>query len=230
VTVAPVLPYPSLAPMTRSLTQSSTITSPPSSMKSLPISSPFSATKSAGAFFSSIGRKASVRKDKEKQPLPPGRTLLRKTGTPPQPKPIQLPLTSTPHIIGGPRAIPGRSHSIVAHPAARPEEPQKRGDPKRRSTVSGRRPSLFPPPPNRFMPPPKNFNSQNTHHLSMPHSSHNQAQIPDAQFEAQLDKLVDLLPTADRNVLSGYLRRSGQDILAVGRYLEDEKNGTIMYH
>ena len=53
--------------------------------------------------------------------------------------------------------------------------------------------------------------------------------LPDAQFNVQLDKLVHLLPHADRNVLSGYLRRSGQDILAVGKYLEDEKNGTIMY-
>jgi hypothetical protein len=41
---------------------------------------------------------------------------------------------------------------------------------------------------------------------------------------------VDLLPHADRNVLAGYLRGAGQDIIAIGRYLEDEKNGTIVYH
>ena len=70
----------------------------------------------------------------------------------------------------------------------------------------------------------------------MPPPSHKQGQITgqtvlsDAQFELQLDKLGDLLPQADRNVLAGYLRRSGQDILAVGKYLEDERNGTIMYH
>lgn len=63
----------------------------------------------------------------------------------------------------------------------------------------------------------------------MPPSSHKQGQTPDAQFNAQLDKLVHLLPHADRNVLGGYLRRSGQDILAVGKYLEDERNGTIVY-
>ncbi|KAF9644408.1 hypothetical protein BDM02DRAFT_3102996 [Thelephora ganbajun] len=70
----------------------------------------------------------------------------------------------------------------------------------------------------------------------MPPPLHKQGQspgqivLPDAQFDVQLDKLVHLLPHADRNVLAGYLRRSGQDILAVGRYLEDEKNGTIVYH
>ncbi|KAF9780289.1 hypothetical protein BJ322DRAFT_331530 [Thelephora terrestris] len=234
VTKAPVLPYPSLAPMTRSMTQNSTFTSPPSSMKSLPIPLPLSASKSTGGFFSSIGRKASIRKDREKGPPSPGKTLAKRTETPPQQKSIQLPQTSTPHVVGGPRAIPGRSHSIVAQPVPRPDD-QKRVDPKRRSTVSGKRPSLYPPPPNKSMPPPSNTNAHNAHHVSMPPTSHQQGQNPgqimppDAQFNVQLDKLVHLLPRADRNVLAGYLRRSGQDILAVGRYLEDEKNGTIMY-
>jgi hypothetical protein len=49
----------------------------------------------------------------------------------------------------------------------------------------------------------------------------------DPDFVRQVDKLVDLLPHADRGVLAGYLRRAGQDILAIGQYLEDEKNGTI---
>jgi len=53
--------------------------------------------------------------------------------------------------------------------------------------------------------------------------------LPYVQFNLQPDKPVRLLPHADRNVLAGYLRRSGQDILAVGKYLEDEKNGTIVY-
>ncbi|KAG9317264.1 hypothetical protein JVU11DRAFT_1458 [Chiua virens] len=34
---------------------------------------------------------------------------------------------------------------------------------------------------------------------------------------------------ADRNVLAIYLRRAGQDILAIGQYLEDEKNGTLQH-
>ena len=234
VTKAPTLPYPSLAPMTRSSTNNSTVTSPPSSMRSLPIPLPLSASKSTGGFFSSIGRKASLKKDK--RPPSPGKTITKKSGTTPQQKPDQLPPTSTPHIIGGPRAIPGRSYSTLAQPVSRAEEPKKPVDHKRRSTISGKRPSLFPTSSNKSIPPPPNIHTHNAQHASMPPSAHKQGQIPekfelsDAQFSVQLDKLVHLLPHADRNVLAGYLRRAGQDILAVGKYLEDEKNGTVVYH
>jgi hypothetical protein len=44
-----------------------------------------------------------------------------------------------------------------------------------------------------------------------------------------VDKLSALLPKADRTVLGGYLRRAGQDVLAIGQYLEDEKNGTLRH-
>jgi hypothetical protein len=36
-----------------------------------------------------------------------------------------------------------------------------------------------------------------------------------------------LLPHADRSILTGYLMRAGQDVLAIGQYLEDEKNGAL---
>lgn len=49
----------------------------------------------------------------------------------------------------------------------------------------------------------------------------------DPEFAKQVDKLADLLPHADRDVLAGYLKRAGQDILAIGQYLDDEKNGKI---
>lgn len=49
----------------------------------------------------------------------------------------------------------------------------------------------------------------------------------DPEFIRQLDKLSDIMPQADRSILAGYLRRAGQDIVAIGQYLEDEKNGTI---
>jgi hypothetical protein len=49
----------------------------------------------------------------------------------------------------------------------------------------------------------------------------------DPDFVSQVDKLVDLLPQADREVLAGYLRRAGSDLNAIGQYLEDEKNGTV---
>ena len=49
----------------------------------------------------------------------------------------------------------------------------------------------------------------------------------DPAFQRQVDKLAAILPHADRAVLAGYLRRAGEDILAIGQYLEDEKNGTV---
>lgn len=49
----------------------------------------------------------------------------------------------------------------------------------------------------------------------------------DPEFYQQVDKLASVLPHADRDVLAGYLRRAGLDMLALGQYLEDEKNGTI---
>ena len=50
---------------------------------------------------------------------------------------------------------------------------------------------------------------------------------PSADFTRQVGRLAELLPHADKDVLAGYLRRAGQDILAIGQYLEDEKNGSV---
>ncbi|KAH9981858.1 hypothetical protein BJV74DRAFT_853395, partial [Russula compacta] len=47
------------------------------------------------------------------------------------------------------------------------------------------------------------------------------------EFTRQVERLADLLPHADKDVLAGYLRRAGQDVLAIGQYLEDEKNGSV---
>jgi len=50
---------------------------------------------------------------------------------------------------------------------------------------------------------------------------------PSLNFSQQVDKLHALMPHADRNILAGYLRRAGQDMLALGQYMEDERMGTI---
>lgn len=75
---------------------------------------------------------------------------------------------------------------------------------------------------------------QQSHHHSVPHVQHGQQQHAqvydphsDPEFVRQVDRLADLLPHADRTILAGYLRRAGQDVLAIGQYLEDEKNGTL---
>ena len=53
---------------------------------------------------------------------------------------------------------------------------------------------------------------------------------PDPEFTEQVDKLAALLPQADRNILAGYLRRAGSDMLAIGQYLEDERTGVVRSH
>ncbi|THV05463.1 hypothetical protein K435DRAFT_850018 [Dendrothele bispora CBS 962.96] len=84
----------------------------------------------------------------------------------------------------------------------------------------------------------RNSNSSsnpNSYSYSSPKSnanaSSNNASNPEStwppDFVRQVDKLHDLLPHAERQVLAGYLRRAGQDILAIGQYLEDEKCGRI---
>ena len=52
-------------------------------------------------------------------------------------------------------------------------------------------------------------------------------EMNDKLFDKQMEKLTDLLPHVDKKILAVYLRRTGQDILAVGQYLEDERKGTI---
>ena len=49
----------------------------------------------------------------------------------------------------------------------------------------------------------------------------------DPAFMSQVNRLADLLPHVEKDVLAGYLRRAGQDILAIGQYLDDEKNGCV---
>ena len=67
--------------------------------------------------------------------------------------------------------------------------------------------------------------------LSQPQQVQTQPTVPETtpEFERQVDKLADLLPHADRAVLAGYLRRAGQDVLAIGQDLEDEKNGALRH-
>lgn len=200
-TAAPPLPYPSLAQGARNVARMSVLASSPSTTtRSLPIG------QKAGGFFSSIARKNSTSK---KDRLIPNSTspnkLLAKRGSPPRP----VPLPSAPIVPGGPRAPPGRAQSVAAV-ARRPsvDEMAKTAQKQRNSMI--RRPSLFPTA--KIMGEPAQVSSIRN----------------SAEFNDQLEKLSILLPHAEKTVLAGYLRRCGQDILAVGRYLEDEKNGAII--
>ncbi|KAG8919276.1 hypothetical protein FRC01_001367 [Tulasnella sp. 417] len=49
-----------------------------------------------------------------------------------------------------------------------------------------------------------------------------------SMFSVNLDKVSDVLPHVDRRILAAYLKRaSGDDMKAIGKYLEDERNGVV---
>ncbi|PPR02487.1 hypothetical protein CVT24_002036 [Panaeolus cyanescens] len=218
------LPYPSLAlnpPRNHPARSNSSVghNTPPSSVRSLaPISAP--ATKASG-FFASLGRRASTsKKDRPVIAFPLnhsttnnvvsgpmsagpgiGRTISKTT--------ISSGITSIsrPLNIHGPHASPGGPRA----PPNRVQRSQTFMTPVthtygyQRDDALARRPSLF-------------------------DLSNDVIDIrPDPEFNRQVDRLMLLLPNADRDVLSGYLRRAGTDMLAIGQYLADEKNGTIRY-
>ncbi|KAG5654074.1 hypothetical protein H0H81_007800 [Sphagnurus paluster] len=208
-TTPPALPYPSLANQLMYPTRSSSVASGNSSLRSLTSSAPTS--KTPGGFFASLGRKASMNSAKKPLLTPsnnsPARLLTKSPPTPITPRTITL--TNVPSVPGGPRAAPhhraARSQTIMT--TANPFNSNPSALFPEHSEGLGRRPSLY--DINSYAEPPV---------VEI---------VPDPEFVRQVDKLVHLLPDANREVLAGYLRRAGQDILAIGQYLEDEKNGTI---
>ncbi|KAI0751305.1 hypothetical protein C8Q80DRAFT_566041 [Daedaleopsis nitida] len=244
-TTAPpaILPYPSLAQaqLQRAPARHSTLLSP---TKSLQI--PLPGSKSSGTgFFASLGRKTSIRKDRgggllSNSPQSPTKVLTRQrpiaiAATQSSPMPSRTPPTPlAPSVPGGPRAAPGhiqraKTFSVGAGPS-QPSSPQVSASPPkapavsqspqstsqvyRQSTAPARRPSLF-------------ARARAGHASAIPTGSKVANMAMDRTFELQVDRLADLLPHADRAILAGYLRRAGEDILAIGQYLEDEKNGTL---
>ncbi|KAJ7179394.1 hypothetical protein C8R46DRAFT_942009 [Mycena filopes] len=206
VPVVPSLPYPALSP------RSMPVNLPSPSMRMLATSPTSSKT---GNFFASLGRKASMSKRERPPPtssfsLSPPTTGTRLTKNPPAnfaPRPVLI--ASSPSVPGGPRAPPNRAlrtQSIMPSPSPSPFSSNSSTSSDRSASMAARRPSMFAPASS---------------------SSSGGGGVPPQDFERQVDKLADLLPQAERAVLAGYLRRSGQDILAIGQYLEDEKNGTL---
>ncbi|RPD61982.1 hypothetical protein L227DRAFT_652141, partial [Lentinus tigrinus ALCF2SS1-6] len=246
-TTAPpaILPYPSLAQAQaqRAPARSSTLLLSPT--KSLQIPLPLPGTKGSGTgFFASLGRKTSVRKDKggllSASPQSPTKVLTKSrppviAATQSNPQPSRpAPFPAAPSIPGGPRAAPGRiqraktfsvgpsipDSSTPPPETSRASPPQaesssSHGHSQRQSAAPARRPSLF-------------ARARQGHSSVVPAGSRPMpVASADPNFQRQVDKLADLLPHADRTILAGYLRRAGEDILAIGQYLEDEKNGTL---
>ncbi|CCL99172.1 uncharacterized protein FIBRA_01187 [Fibroporia radiculosa] len=221
-TPPPSLPYPSLA-QARSPARSSTLLMT-SSRSLLPLSGN---KNSGGGFFSSIGRKTSTKKDRS--PVSPSRVLSKRNATTSTTtRPAVLQAATAPTVPGGPRAVPGRiqraqTFSASASPSPKepsPPPPAPSAPPPGRQSAAGRRPSLFARARGQGAPPQVQPQARTSHTARPPGP-------PDPDFERQVDKLADLLPHAERGVLAGYLRRAGQDILAIGQYLDDEKNGAV---
>jgi len=222
----PALPYPALAGVTSTANvRHSTATIGSQLSHAAPLSA--AASKATGGFFSSLGRNSSTRKDSLIRPATTQSTGTRLTKqqpsmtTAPNPRPVQL--TNAPSVPGGPRALPNRVQrsrtlmltSSSSLPAASSEDTAVAGGPLSRPTMRRRRNTLRRP----------SFFGRSTAGPSPPEVGI--LSSPSPEFSRQVERLADLLPHADKNVLAGYLRRAGQDILAIGQYLEDEKNGSI---
>ncbi|KAK7696625.1 hypothetical protein QCA50_001283 [Cerrena zonata] len=216
----PPLPYPSLAGVVsppRPSNRASALLLPSASLSPRSQQVTLAPSTKTGGFFASLGRKTSVKKDKDRSPgMSPTTSPQKLSKRPPNPNgngspPRIIRVISPPTIPGGPRAVPGkmqRAQTLSVAPRAlspEPVEPASRRNTHRASAVN-RRPSLF------------------TKSSSAP-----QSHSTNPDFERQVDKLADILPNADRRILAAYLRRTGQDMLAIGQYLEDEKNGTLRY-
>jgi hypothetical protein len=219
----PALPYPALAnaaprqlapPILTSFSSSSTT----SSARSTP--------KSAGGFFSSIGRKTSTRRDRGL--LNPSQNQAKLSKLPPM-SPSPPLTTSTTGVSSQTPLLTGSSHSVPGGPRAAPGRAQ-------RSQTLMLAPSPSPPVTS---PSPPIGNKYSRRSVMIRHGSISPAALVsspnpaseswrnDPTIMAQVDKLADLLPHADRNILAGYLRRAGSDLVALGQYIEDEKNGVI---
>lgn len=199
----PALPYPALAGVSSTNLRHSTTTTGAQLSHATSLSM---GSKVAGGFFSSLGRNVSTRKDASKPTLPARSS--KQSLTAPNPRPVQI--ISAPSVPGGPRALPGRvqrSQTLMLSSSPVSSGNASTSMPMRRRSNTLKRPSFF----GRSPPGP-------SPELDVPAST---------EFTRQVERLADLLPHADKDVLAGYLSRAGQDILAIGQYLEDEKNGTV---
>ena len=202
----PALPYPALAQSSRT-SPSKVLGGLAANLSTRSVPSSITSGRSFGGVFASIGRKASLRRQQSIADNSPPKLLGRRQPTvPPNPRSIQI--NSTPTVLGGPRAPPGRvvrSQSTVAHPPNKRDQMITPSQQTVQSTTQSLKRSSSVAPSSYSVAPEMN----------------------DKLFDKQMEKLTDLLPHVDKKILAVYLRRTGQDILAVGQYLEDERKGTI---
>ena len=206
----PALPYPALAGVQPTINSHTAIGAPLSHSPSLSVGAKVTAglLSSLGRNATTLGRNTSTRKDMSRpiEKLP--RSTKPSLTSLPNPRPVQI--TSPPSVPGGPRALPGRvQRSQTLMLSSLPTNSGNNASaslPMRRRSNTLKRPSFF---GRSIGPAPELDAPTNT------------------EFTRQVERLADLLPHADKGVLAGYLSRAGQDILAIGQYLEDEKNGNL---
>ncbi|KAJ7276122.1 hypothetical protein B0H12DRAFT_4011 [Mycena haematopus] len=239
----PTLPYPALSPrsLTATLPSASTMPMPlrmlASAASSSSSSSNSSKTSGNHGFFSSLGRKGSISKPNKPAPMASFSISsssgggARLTKAPPgsmnntaisNPRLVMTSNSPLPSIPGGPRALPNRAgdRALRTQSINTVAFASNMAD-RDRSAMLAKRPSLFAPASS------SSVGSRSSQSPSRSGGRSSGTPDRDREFEKQVDKLSDLLPQADRDVLAGYLRRAGQDILAIGQYLEDEKNGVL---
>ncbi|TDL29455.1 hypothetical protein BD410DRAFT_892746 [Rickenella mellea] len=211
----PSLPYPALAQGGVRVPPARTfgVLSPRLSTRTAP-STPIN--KSSGGFFASIGRKASIKREKTILNTPPTAKLLRSRSPPPPTPPRPVNITTIPTIPGGPRA-----------PPSRPQRPQSIAGPSSRTTHSSfvTKDMISMPRLQDDLSPTRASVNRRPSLFAGTQQAVPEEAIPN--FEQQVSKLAALIPHADKAVLARYLSRAGQDYLAIGQYLEDERNGTI---
>ena len=215
------------------------------------------ASKSNG-FFSSLGRKASLKKQHPGVPANPSGLAalvsrpnhINLDGGLPPPVPIKL---NAPTLMGGPRPAPHKRSTAIADRGPPPPPPADdqlisedsipeedsvgemesfaghTNDDDRSSMHSASVAHSFYTDGSPMHPPglvPKSSLSYRSH-------GHGRAatadEDPDAEFAANLEKVTDVLPHVDRETLALYLRKAGgEDMRAIGTYLEDERKGVVM--
>ncbi|KAF8211418.1 hypothetical protein K438DRAFT_40965 [Mycena galopus ATCC 62051] len=232
----PSLPYPALSPraLNSTLPSASTMPMPLRMLASAASSSSnsSSSSKTSGnlSFFSSLGRKGSISKPSKPPPMASfsissssgGGTRLTKAPPISNPRLVMMSNSPLPAVPGGPRALPNRAGDRALRTQSINTAALSSNMADRSSAAKlAKRPSLFAPASS------SSAGSRSSESPSRNGGRSSGSATPDREFEKQVDKLSDLLPQADRDVLAGYLRRAGQDILAIGQYLEDEKHGVL---
>ncbi|KAL5487812.1 hypothetical protein ACEPAI_5920 [Sanghuangporus weigelae] len=208
----PPLPYPILAqgppPVNVQQQQSTRLGASTSTRSNASSLGSGKSSSGGGGFFASIGRKASVKKDRPTLPgSQPNKLLSKRQQALPTPAPRPVQISVAPSLPGGPRAPPGRiqrAQSVIA-PKAQPV--QSDTETSRRMSIK-RSPSVVP---------------------SFAQNGLSQVAESASDIDVKTANLADLLPHADKGILAGYLRRAGgMDIVAIGRYLEDEEKGALI--